>query len=201
MVVPIATVAFVYAPEIVSVLFKHGAFKESSVTEAATFFRYLVLLLPFLAVDTLVARLLMAAQKVKEGTWFQTISNVVMAVLTVVFVRTWGPFSYPIAILVVYVVYTIALGAFVESAFPYVNYRKVLLNLLQLLGISGALAAGLFFLNSIAKGMGAVPLLFCGSAIFVAALGFVSGKLHTNDEIRATVWNFISSRRRNGLSY
>lgn len=121
------TVFFFYFPsEILSILFQRGNFSTASVEKSAEMLRVLGLMLPLLAVNILVSRVLMATQRIDISFKNQITIAALIIGLTFLGVRLYGEVGYPIAQVTGY-----ALGMFVNYyvlrvAARFVRYSEVL---------------------------------------------------------------------------
>ncbi len=100
--IPISCFLFLYAHDIIALLLQRGNFDSEAVQQTVVFFKYFCLLLPFLAINTLVSRIFMAAQKIKEAFWYQIIMNGVLIGLIYVLVMFYGVIGYPIALIILH---------------------------------------------------------------------------------------------------
>jgi len=147
---PVAILGAVYAREIVVVLFKRGAFDEESVRGSALFVRYLSLLLPFLAINMVVARLLMAAQKIPHGFVYQVCSNLLLLALIAAGVRAGGAYGYLLALLAhgllnTALIHPLLRAARLEVAYSVIPRKLAKAAAINLPPLAAALAAALLF--------------------------------------------------------
>lgn len=95
--IPLSTYIFVFSSDIVNLLYLHGHFEAEASLATVTLLKYLGMLLPFMAVITLVARLFMAGQIVQMAFWYQLLLNAISATSFVFAVHFWGYKGYPMA--------------------------------------------------------------------------------------------------------
>jgi peptidoglycan biosynthesis protein MviN/MurJ (putative lipid II flippase) len=131
--VPASFIIFICSNEIVTVLFKRGAFNENSVKLSALFLKYLALLLPMLAVNTLIARLFMAGQKLKQGFWFQILLNITLITIMYFAVKSIGVIGYPLSLLCVHAFNVLIAYFFLRWLFPTIQYKEVLIYLAKII--------------------------------------------------------------------
>jgi peptidoglycan biosynthesis protein MviN/MurJ (putative lipid II flippase) len=124
--IPVCILVFVYSSDIVAILFGHGAFSKASVANTGQFMKYFILVLPFTAHNTLVARLFMAAQKIKKAFVFQVIMNSIMVVVLYLLISFLGPLGYPIGLLCTYVLISVASNVIMRRNFSHIPYNKSL---------------------------------------------------------------------------
>jgi putative peptidoglycan lipid II flippase len=170
---PVSAFLFVYAREIVAVLYERGAFDAQAADSAAMFFRYFVLALPLLGVNTLVARLFMAAQKIREGFWYQVVMNVLLIGLAAAMLRGLGAIGYPLAQLAQGILNLVLLYALMRAIFPTVRYARLLVDFARIGAFNLVLAAVVAGVRGLTLPWGPVASLLAGGAVFGAL--FVAG--------------------------
>ena len=94
--VPLAFLLALAGGPIIAILFGRGAFDAAAVAETARLFSVLMLALPLLAVDSVVARLFIARQEVAFGTRCQIFGSVLSLALLYGFVKGMGPLGFAI---------------------------------------------------------------------------------------------------------
>jgi peptidoglycan biosynthesis protein MviN/MurJ (putative lipid II flippase) len=122
----VSGIFFIFSREIITILFKRGAFNTASVAQASVFLKYFGLSLPLIAIDSIVARLNMAGQKIKEAFWFQILFNIIFIVAIIVFIKIYGIVGYPIAFLLKYVLTVISVYYLYKNIFPEIVYKNIL---------------------------------------------------------------------------
>jgi peptidoglycan biosynthesis protein MviN/MurJ (putative lipid II flippase) len=134
--VPICILVFIFSEDIVAVLFGHGAFNRTSVANTGELMKYFVLILPFTAHNTLVARLFMAAQKIKNSFIFQMVMNGIMVIVVYALIKMVGPKGLPIGVLATYVLICITSDIIMKKNFDFIPYKKTLVYSLKCLLIN-----------------------------------------------------------------
>lgn len=138
---PIAVLLSVYAPETVSLLYARGKFDALAVGQTGGFLRGLGLVVPLLAINTLVSRLTMARQKIAQWSWFIIGANVVFSLWILLVIERFGASSYPVGVVVFYVGNTGALFAYMRCQHPEISVGKALGALGKLLPPTAVVAA------------------------------------------------------------
>jgi peptidoglycan biosynthesis protein MviN/MurJ (putative lipid II flippase) len=115
LMIPIGCFIFFYSYEIIDVLLGFTSLSKEASDNAALFLKYLGLLLPFMVVNTLMARLFMASHKIKESFGYQVSFNIVLIICLYGAVRTFGIIGYPLALVFTY---------FLNFGFCYVLEKK-----------------------------------------------------------------------------
>jgi putative peptidoglycan lipid II flippase len=146
--VPCSTFMFVFNREVIVLLFQRGEFDQDAVLRSAEFLKYLSLLLPFYAVNTMVSRAFVASRKVVEISWYQLIFNVILIVLSVVSVKLFGPIGYVWAFLFLFMLGAVAWRTMIARYLPFLRYAEIEVYSMKVIGSNVALAAVLFLVQS-----------------------------------------------------
>lgn len=184
--VPASLFGAAYAGELIGLLFGRGAFGPESVASAAGFFRLFALLLPFYAANSLVARLFLAAQKIKEAFWYQLGMNLLMAAAIAGGVARYGALGYPAALLACHAFGLGAAGLLLARYFPWVRYREAALYLFKVAALDAALLAPVRLLSG-RLSAGPLAETAAAAAAYLALLALVSAALGVNKDFSAAL--------------
>lgn len=143
--IPVSCIIFIYPDDIVSILLGFTSIEADTAAYISKFVKYLGLLLPFYVTNTLFARLFMAARKIKQAFWYQSIFNIIQTCAIYYTVKTFGVMGYPLTVLSIYVLSFISYQYIERYLFGVLNYRKIQYDFLILIIINVliALAVGL----------------------------------------------------------
>lgn len=180
--VPLSLFGAFYATDLVSVLYGRGAFGERSVAAAAAFFRLFALLLPLYAVNTLSARIFMAARKVREAVWFQLAMNLLLAGIVWTAVRGHGALGYPAGLIVFYSLNVVVAGLYLSRLFPWIRYWSGVAYLLKVVAMDLALLLPVWYLDARFGPSGGVWRALAAFAVYFPLLGWLSMKLGVNED-------------------
>ena len=97
---PLAFLLALTGRPIIAILYGRGAFGADAVAETARLFSVLMLVLPLLAVDGAVARLIIARREVPFGTHCQIFGGFLTVALVFACVQAMGPMGFPVGTLV-----------------------------------------------------------------------------------------------------
>jgi putative peptidoglycan lipid II flippase len=164
--VPLSGFCFLYAREITEALYLRGAFDAEAAGRTALFFRVFVLNLPLLAANTIVARLFMATQKIRQAFGYQIAINLVQIALLLAGIRLWGAVGYPIAVAATGLLNLLLLWPLMKWMFPFVRYAEVL----RYGARWGALTAGVVVLAGLIRAAGSPDSTWL--ALAAGALGY-----------------------------
>lgn len=124
---PVSGLLFLYHREVIILLFARGNFALSSVALSSGLLRYLALILPLFAVNTLFARVLMAGRKISIAFWAQVLQNAAMILGVVLGLHWMGLVGYPIGRLVIYTLYVLlAIPLILRKTFPSIPFHETL---------------------------------------------------------------------------
>jgi len=179
---PISGMFFLYSEEIITILFKRGAFDVESVKMSAIFLKYLGFLLPCMIVNTMCARLFMATQKIRESFFYQIIFNLVLVALYPFLIHYYDVFGYMMAILLMYFLNVFFIHFLCKWLFKTIEYKQILHNFLKLLLINGVIITILFFLKSLMP-YNPFSLLCVGGFVYMGFLIFLNYLFHINKDV------------------
>jgi len=181
--VPVSCLSFAFSTEIITVLFMRGAFNAQSARISADFFRIFVLLLPFYAATTLVGRLFLASQKIRQSFLYQIGVNVLLVAGMVLCVHCFGALGYPASLLILHASNFYFCRCLMRVYFPEVRYGEVLRYFLKLAAVDSLLLYPIVLLA------GAVPFpnlflrLAAASGLYLALILWSASKFRIDRDI------------------
>ena len=167
--VPIATLFYYYAQDIVSLLYHRGAFGTEDVRHTAFFMRYLGFLLPLFGINTIVTRLYNAGQIVRFSTIYSVISNILLVGLLWVAFSYWGIWGVPFALLAQNLLNVLVAPIFIRRFFYGIGYGWVLVYFVLFSVGCMALGAGVVYLFSLFPSWSGIVKAIAGCVVFGAA--------------------------------
>lgn len=195
--IPLSTLILIFSNNIVSILFERGRFDNSSVERSALFLKYFGLGLPMLAINTIIARLFMAAQKVKAGSGYQILLNSVLIIIITIGVRKWGPIGYPYAVVAIHVANLLFSYVLLKIVVPFINYNEVLLYTLKLLLLNGLVAALVYYLNSaLFPSEKLLTNIVLGTTLYVSIILIVNYLTHLNRDLNLALQILTKFRKK-----
>lgn len=124
--VPISGLFFLFSEEIITLFFKRGCFNDESVKLTALFLKYMGLSLSYFAINTMISRLFMSAQKIKHSFWYQIIMSTIFVSIIYFFIKEWGIIGYLSGILVYQVLVVFSNLYLTNWGFKMINYKSIL---------------------------------------------------------------------------
>ncbi|HPH84358.1 MAG TPA: lipid II flippase MurJ [Ferruginibacter sp.] len=166
MIIPICFLTWLYADWIVDILFHRGTFTNQSAETVGHFIRYFIYLLPCMAINIFLSRLLISVKKVKESFYFQAGFNLFILAMLFLFTRLFSLDGFTWSILIVYYIYfTVACIFLMKWLMPYINYIGFLKLVLKIIVLNLPLLAmavlGFTYIVYL------VPFLYVGLLILV----------------------------------
>ena len=183
LLMPVSGILFLFASDIVAILFKRGAFNQESVEQCTVFLRLLGLLLPAIAINTMVARVFMATHSIKQSFWYQVCLNVALVVLIYVGVKEFGMNGYLYAMLTIYGLSTILLYYLANAFFPEIRYGLVLRHFFSLLFVNALIVAVLDQLNLTSININSYVRILLGVVLYGSLLLIFNHFLKINLEL------------------
>lgn len=183
LLIPVSVLVYTFSNEIAYLFFGYGGFDEVSRSHISQFLEILIIACPFIGINVLVARLLMATQKIRVSFYYQIAFNVALALLTIVLIRTFGPVGYTYAYVALYAINFVVLAIFLRQITEFIQYGKLfpyavmigivnLLIMIAVLGINQLVETELVYIR----------LLLAGS-VYGALLFMANWMLRLNNDI------------------
>ena len=133
LVIPTCFLTWLYADTIVNILFMRGTFNKESAVTVVFFIKFLIFLLPNMAINTFLSRLLISVKKVNESFYFQIASNTVTLLSIFIFAKLFGLYGFVWATLIVNYLYFMVVCIFLMRwLMPYITYVQFLKEILKI---------------------------------------------------------------------
>ncbi|MDP4179697.1 MAG: lipid II flippase MurJ [Bacillota bacterium] len=127
LLIPFCFIMFLNSQNIISVLFGWGKMTENDVKITGNFFRYFILNLPALFIDSMIVRLIIAKQIQKISFMWSIFSDVMTLSFMFIFIKFMGYFGYPISVLLSNGIYMILFLSFlVRKQFEFIDLKAIL---------------------------------------------------------------------------
>lgn len=180
---PISSIFFLYSSSITSFLLERGAFEKSGVVYTSLFLQYMGLLLPMLAINTFVARLFMAGQKIMQSFTYQVAFNIVLIFFIWVGIQKTGITGYPLALIALHILNVLFCYILLKKFFPEVNYGKVLMLFLKIISLNFSILVLVLFVKDLLSSIPGIANLILGSMLYIMILLIVNWKIKLSPEI------------------
>ena len=177
---PLAVFSIFYAPEIITIFFKRGAFTAMDVRHTAAFLRPLLAILLLLGTGSMQNNVVVAVRKVKEFLPYALSSNLLFIVTLPWAIKTAGAFAYPYVQLFWCVVGVMINVIFLRKFTPWLAIRTSLLDVVRLISLNILALFPCAVYTWYIAGKNPWGLIFVNGVIFVsalAALTYYSGDL------------------------
>ena len=145
-IVPVCFLTWLYADIIVKILFLRNKFSKEAAQTTVLFIKYLIFLLPCLAINTFLTRLLIAIKKVNQSFYFQIGFNVSMLIIVFLSTSMFYLQGFIWSTLIAYYLYsTVACIFLMRWLMPYIKYIAFLKLFLRIVLINIPLCILAFF--------------------------------------------------------
>ena len=179
LVIPLCFLTWLYAGTIVNILFVRGTFTKEAAVNVVIFIKYLVFLLPCMAINTFLSRLLIAIKKVNESFYFQVGFNLFILANIYIFTKLFGFHGFIWTVLSInYLYFTVVCIFQMKWLMPYIKYVQFLKLLLEiiLLNLPLFIIAVLFFKDSLLI----IPFIYIGLLLILNRIFKVAPYINMN---------------------
>lgn len=149
LLMPISALFFIYPYDIMIILFKRGAFDDASVMMASEFLRFFGLLLPMVAINTLMSRLFIASQQIKQGFWYQVLFNAVLIFIVYICIHAFGALGYPFGLIILHAINVFICSWLAKQYFSYIIYQESLWHFGRMLLLNAIIALFVWSLTTV----------------------------------------------------
>lgn len=196
LLIPISSLLFLFSNDLLTLLYKRGAFGSESIAVAASYFRYFVWLLPMYGINTMVARLFMAELRVVEAFYYQVVFNVALILLVVFGVKSFGSTGYPAALVAIHTLNLFGFYWLLKRFFPHIDYLKIAMNGAMIVLLNIFLFVVVFYGSSvILDGMIEIVRVFVGSGMYLLGVVILNSIFKVNKEIDLVAVKMINELR------
>lgn len=187
---PISGIFYLFSEEIVIILYQRGNFGIESVAISALFLRYLGLLLPLYAIDTMFARLNMAGQNIKTAFGYQVISNILVILFAILFISNIGFIGYALALIVCYLLGLFAMYYIIHKHYSSIEYIKIIKYFFMVLFINACIAC-LVYISIYHIKLPILWKLLFGSFLYSIILLLLNHIIKLNDDANSMIRSFF----------
>jgi putative peptidoglycan lipid II flippase len=179
--VPVSICISIYSKEIIEILFQHGTFDTKTSGLASSYLMISILILPFIALNTLVSRLFSSAQKINISVFYQIGYGLLMILLMYLGISQFGPLGYPVAYLVSYVGSVLLVYFVIKYAIPDIDYITILKNLGIVISMNFPVAVIIYILHKYTNEK--TFFTFAGPVLFLLGILGLNRMINYNKEI------------------
>ncbi len=183
--VPVSCLTWFYSRDLIVLLYRRGSFDEAAVLKSAMFLKYLIFLLPFLSVGTLVARLFMAGQKILQSFWYQMLFNIANLCFILAGIKYFGLSGYPGALVFISASNFFFTYVLLKAFFKMVDYAAVIKYFIGLLALDALLLLVPYFVRNAFAFLGMFFGMFAGCFAYSLCLIVINNIFSINKELNA----------------
>ncbi|MBN1575467.1 MAG: hypothetical protein JW913_02890 [Chitinispirillaceae bacterium] len=194
--VPAIMLMSVLCLEVVSVIFQRGEFRYAEALEASRFTRVFVFLIPFLILNTMVARLFMATEKIDKSFGFQSIMGIMTGMICMAGIHFFGPHAYPYALLAAYAFSLLTVKFLLDRCFPWLKgFYRLLFYGLGMLTVNGAIVPLDLMLKGSIREVNPIGIIAVVSCFHLIVFGIVGYLLKWNQPLNETVDRLLKRKK------
>jgi putative peptidoglycan lipid II flippase len=123
---PVVCIAFFYATEIATVIFKRGHMHAAAIDIVATCLRYLIVLAPLIFLSNICTRIFSATHTIKAGLLYSVTGHIIFLLLTLVLINWLQLKGYLYAMIAGYLVLIFLFSRIFKTKLPQVDFNKIL---------------------------------------------------------------------------
>ena len=184
--VPLGCFLFVFADAVVRLFYLRGSFTEEDVVSSAKFLQLLAVTIFSIGINSLVSRIFIAVQAVKQAFLYQLVLNALLMVAIWLFTKYYGAYGYPYAIILMNSINFIGMFFICKKIAPQINFATLLKYTGLLLLINVAISAGMHFaqpmLNAGIFGNCIIPFL-----VYLFILLLLNKIFHLNSDLAKAI--------------
>lgn len=141
--VPLSFFLFLFAPQVAGIFYGNHV-SSAALDDVAFFLMYLSVTGFCIAVNSLVARVFIAKQAIRQGFIYQLVMNGILIAVTWLLVNKYGAYGYAYAIVAVNLLNYILLYFICRAIAPETDYKEVLRYSVLIIIVNAAIGAGLY---------------------------------------------------------
>ena len=180
--IPFSVLMFLYDIEIISLLFHRGAFDVQSVNLSASVLQVFGFMLPLYGINTVVARLFMASQKMKVAFYNQLILNILTIALIFFGIKYFGIIGYPLSLISVFLIAIFSYYFWLRILYPYIRYIEIFVSLIKLILLNGCIGLFIYYVKPFLSEISILNII-TGTCIYFVVLILINYVFSINDEV------------------
>ncbi len=186
--VPMGFFLFAFATPLVELFYRSRHFTTSAINESAFFLKLLAVSLFITGINTMVTRIFIAVQAIRQAFFYQVVLNLVLIAVTWMCTKSYGAYGYAYGILIVNLLNYFGMYFICKWIVPWVNYTSLLSYCAVILIINGLITAGLMFLSKYVTA-GNLSIVVTGLLIYIVILLLLNKFFDLNKELGQFIHN------------
>ncbi len=142
--VPVGFYLFVFAVPVTKLFFSSKNFGAVDVAQTAMFLKLLAVTIFSIGINSMVSRVFIALQAVKQAFVYQVILNVLLIAAIWLCTRQYGPYGYPYAVIIVNLLNCLGMYIICKIIAPVIEYMAVLKYAALIIAVNAAIALLLY---------------------------------------------------------
>jgi putative peptidoglycan lipid II flippase len=164
LIIPITSIMFFWADEIIIILFHRGEFDYDAAKTSALFLKLFALVIPLHSINSIVSRIFMAGQKIKESVWYQIAFNAIFLTSLFFLVKHYDAFGFPYALIGSSLLNLFLTYFLIKRYFSFIKYYKTLFYLFPILILNFLLTGSLSYFIEFFYLPVTIKIIIAGSA-------------------------------------
>ncbi len=182
LLVPMGFFLFVFASPIVEIFYHSRNFSETAATESAVFLQLLGVSIFSMGVNTMVTRVFIAIQAIKQAFVYQVVLNILLIAAIWLCTIQYGAYGYPYGIIIMNIVNYLGMYFICKKLAAFIDYAAVLKHTVVVIAINAVISAGLYVVLPFIQTSLVIKLLICFTAYFSILL-FINKIFRLNSEL------------------
>ncbi len=179
--VPLGFYLFVFAKPVVELFYNSKNFSETAVSGSAIFLQLLAVTIFSIGVNTMVTRLFIAMQAIRQAFVYQVILNVLLIAVIWMCTQYYGAYGFAYGTIIIHVVNYFGMYFICSKLVAAVDYMAVLKYTGLIVLINGIIVTGLYFALQSVKAPG-VLVLISGFLVYLIILLIINKKFRLNTD-------------------
>jgi|CXWJ01.1.fsa_nt_gi putative peptidoglycan lipid II flippase len=180
--VPMSFYLFVFATPLVEIFYQNRNFTAAAIGEAAFFLKLLAITLFITGINTMVTRVFIAIQAIRQAFIYQVILNVLLIAVTWLCTKTYGAYGYGYGIIIVNLVNYFGMYLVCKKLAPFIDYAALLTYCAFILFFNMLIAGGLILLTRY-YGAGNLGIVVTGFLVYIVILLILNRIFNLNTEL------------------
>ena len=180
--VPVGFYLFVFAAPVVELFYQSRNFTAAAARESAIFLQLLSVTVFSIAVNTMVTRVFIAMQAIRQAFIYQVVLNILLIAAIWLCTKQYGAYGYPVGIIMVNVVNYVGMYFICKQLAPAINYLEVLRYTGLIMVINAVIATALYLAVDYFKA-GVLLNIILGFLMYLIILLLLNATFKLNTEL------------------
>lgn len=181
--VPLSGVMYLYSEEMISLIYKRGEFDLNVVENTSLFLKFLGLILPFFAINSINGAIFKARQKIKEAFYYQVFTNALLILFIYVGIKLFGIMGFLLFYVLQRLLVSLIVYFIIKKLFKFIDYLKVLKYFFIVVFINIVILFGLYLLKGVMINCNNFTILIVGVFLYIIILLIINWIFRVNRDV------------------